>query len=137
MRLLNYKLINRELMSGLEAINSRKAIALMLLTAIMITACQPQENQSPWKISVGRGSPKEQILVDGSSPQEVKICLDEKGGSGYPVTVIAKYDDESYAGLLEHQCMYFTGKKVSVRFGTPSSGKYAQGTFTIVTSYSQ
>ena len=86
----------------------------------------------PWRITVGKDKPKEHVFVDGDEPQEVMICLDKKGGSGYPTTIIGKYDDQKYAGMLEGQCMFFIGKRVSVKFATPSSGKYAEGTYKVI-----
>ena len=90
------------------------------------------DSGEPWKITVGMDKPKEQVFVDSDQSQEVMICLDKKGGSGYPTTVVAKYDDGRYAGMLQGQCMFFVGKRVSVKFATPSSGKYATGTYKVI-----
>lgn len=120
----------------MELLSKRATGRLRLLIAafipLLVIACQ--EPGEEWYISVGKGVNKQQVLVDGSDPTEVKICLDEKGGSGYPISVVAQFDDDKYAGLLEEQCMYFKGRKVLVRFGTPSSGKYAKGTYEIITA---
>ena len=96
----------------------------------LLVACQNEG--LPWHITVSKGKPKEQVLVDGQEIAEVKICVDKKGGSGYPTTVVAQFDDEFYANLLVGQCMYFEGKRVAVRFGTPSTGKFARGTYEII-----
>ena len=96
----------------------------------IITACE--EPGEEWNISVGKGGEKQVILVDESEPTEVKVCLDKKGGSGYPISVVAQFDNDKYPGMLEGQCMYFKGKKVVLRFGTPSSGKFAKGTYEII-----
>ena len=105
-------------------------LLVVVLLPFLMMACQ--ETGEPWHITVGKGKPKEQVLVDGQQATEVKICLDKKGGSGYPTTVVAQFDDDFYANMLQGQCMYFTGKRVAVRFGTPSSGKFARGTYEII-----
>jgi hypothetical protein len=86
----------------------------------------------PWRITVGLDKPKEMVFVDGDVPKEVRICLDRKGGSGYPTRVLAKFDDKRYTPMLTGQCMFFVGKRVSVKFPNPSSGKYAEGTYKII-----
>lgn len=103
--------------------------ALLILAMIAVSGCQ--DYGDPWRITVGKDKPKEHVFVDGNEPHEVMICLDKKGGSGYPTTIVAKFDEEKYPGMIEGQCMFFTGNRVSVRFATPSSGKYAEGTFKV------
>jgi hypothetical protein len=103
---------------------------ILLLIIMLISGCH--DSGELWRITVGLDEPKEKVFIDGYQPQEVMICLDNKGGSGYPTTVVAKYDDQRYAGMLEGQCMFFTGKRVAVKFGTPSSGKFAQGTYAVL-----
>lgn len=98
----------------------------------LLVGCQ--ETGEEWYITFGKGKPKEQVLLDGGDVREVKVCLDKKGGSGYPTTVVAQFDDQSYAGMLRGQSMFFKGKRVAVRFGTPSSGKFAKGTYEIISA---
>lgn len=102
----------------------------LVFILLMVSGCH--DYGEPWRITVGKDKPKEQVFVDGDEPQEVMICLDKKGGSGYPTTIVGKFDDEKYAGMLVGQCMHFIGKRVSVKFATPSSGKYAEGTFKVI-----
>ena len=109
---------------------TRLRLLIVAFLPFVITACE--EPGEEWNISVGKGGDKQVVLVDGGEPTEVKVCLDEKGGSGYPISVVAQFDDDKYPGLLEGQCMFFKGKKVVLRFGTPSSGKYAKGTYEII-----
>ena len=116
MKRCNYRILSR--------------LLVVTLLPFLIGACQ--EAGEEWHITVGKGKPKEQVLVDSQEVSEVKICLDKKGGSGYPTTIVAQFDDEFYANLLQGQCMYFSGKRVAVRFGTPSSGKFARGTYEII-----
>lgn len=109
---------------------NRVRLLIVAFLPLVITACQ--EPGEEWNISVGQGGKKQAIIVDESEPTEVKVCLDQKGGSGYPISVVAQFDDDKYPGMLEGQCMFFKGKKVVLRFGTPSSGKYAKGTYEII-----
>ena len=97
---------------------------------VVSTGCH--EIGEEWGISVGKDYPKIKVFTEGDELKEVKICLEEQGYSGWPTTVVAEYDEEIYGGMLEGQCMYFKGKRVAVRFGTPSSGKYAKGTFQVI-----
>jgi len=103
---------------------------LLLFAVLVLSGCH--EIGENWRITVGKDMPKEKVFVDSDHEQEVKICLDKKGGSGYPITIVATFDDDKYAAMLEGQCMFFTGKRVSVKFGTPSSGKFAQGTYAVL-----
>ena len=89
-------------------------------------------DDEPWRITVGLDKPKEMVFVDGDVLQEVRICLNTQGGSGYPTRVRAKFDDDRYTPMLTGQCMFFTGKRVSVKFANPSSGKYATGTYKVI-----
>ena len=104
----------------------------VLLIILALTACHEQNPE--WEISTNSTNGAEMVLVDGDEIQEVKICLDKKRSISFPTTVVADFDDNMYAGLLVGQCMYFKGKKVSVRLGTPSSGKSAKGTYKIITT---
>lgn len=110
--------------------NNLQRLLVVAFLPFLVMACQ--EPGQEWHITVGKGKPKEQVLYEGQEASEVKICLDKKGGSGYPIAVVAEFDDEFYGGMLVGQCMFFTGKRVAVRFGTPSSGKYAKGTYEII-----
>ncbi len=103
---------------------------ILIFILVFLSGCH--DYGDPWRITVGKDKPKEHVFVDGDEPQEVMICLDKKGGSGYPTTIVGKFDDEKYAGMLVGQCMNFIGKRVSVKFATPSSGKYAEGTFKVI-----
>ena len=110
--------------------NNYIRLLIIALLPLLLLGCQKELPQ--WHITVGKGKPKEQVLYEGDASKEVKICLDGKGGSGYPTTVVASFDDDFYGGMLVGQCMYFSGQRVAVRFGTPSSGKYAKGTYEII-----
>lgn len=107
--------------------NKNVLIALLLL---LLYGCH--ELGESWRITVGLDKPKEMVFVDGDTPKEVRICLDTMGGSGYPTRVSARFDDERYTPMLVGQCMFFVGKRVSVKFANPSSGKYASGTYKII-----
>ena len=96
-----------------------------------LTSCHT-ETGKVWRITVGLDKPKEMVFIDTDDMQEVRICLDRKGGSGYPTRVVAKYDEDRYVNMLEGQCMFFAGKRVAVSFANPSSGKYAEGSFSLV-----
>lgn len=104
---------------------------LLVSLLLLLSGCHDLEGQ-PWRITVGLDKPKEMVFVDGEYSKEVRICLNTMGGSGYPTRVSARFDDEKYTPMLVGQCMYFTGKRVSVKFANPSSGKYATGTYTLV-----
>ena len=106
-----------------------KTIIISLLLLVLI-GCH--DSGEPWRITVGLDKPKEFVFVDADVPQEVRICLDKKGGSGYPTRVMAKFDDDRYGPMLQGQCMFITGKRVSVQFGNPSSGKFATGTYKVI-----
>ena len=110
-----------------------KRAALPMTCILLIMSCHDDVGD-PWRITVGLDAPKEKILYEGDQPEEVRLCLDKKGGSGYPTRVIAKFDDQRYANILEGQCMFFVGKLITVRFGNPSSGKFANGTYKIIKS---
>ena len=107
-----------------------KTLILFFIIALS-TSCNYETSQS-WRITVGLDTSKEKILYQGDRPKEVRVCLDKKGGSGYPTRVLTKYDDQRYVGMLEGQCMFFTGNTVAVRFANPSSGKYANGTYKVM-----
>ena len=109
---------------------------LLVVTLLPFLVAGCEEPDLEWYITIGKGTKKQQVLYEGTDRREVKICLDKKGGSGYPTTVVADYDDKRYGGLLVGQCMYFTGNRVVVRFGTPSTGKFARGTYEIITTKS-
>ena len=104
----------------------------VVLAALLMLLYGCHDAGEPWRITVGLDKPKEMVFVDGDVPQEVKICLDTKGGSGYPTRVRAQFDDDRYTPMLTGQCMFFTGKRVSVKFANPSSGKYATGTYEVI-----
>ncbi len=103
---------------------------ILIFIVVLVSGCH--DSGEPWRITVGLDKPKEQVFVEGDQPQEVMIYLDKKGGSGYPTTIVGKFDDQKYAGMLVGQCMFFEGKRVSVKFATPSSGKYAEGTYKVI-----
>ena len=105
-------------------------ITVVFMT-LSVSACHEQNPE--WELSTNSINGTKMVLVDGNEVQEVKICLDKKRAISFPTTVVADYDDQMYAGLLVGQCMYFKGKKVSVRLATPSSGKLAKGTYKIIT----
>ena len=116
--------------------NMRKIIDLscrviFILLICQISGCHVDSGQS-WKIKIGGKYPKLIKFVDGEVSQKVRVCLDRKGGSGYPITVVISADGDSYSGILNGQCMFFEGKRVDVRFGTPTSGMYAEGTYRII-----
>ena len=111
-----------------DNISSNKVVLAALL--MLLYGCH--DAGEPWRITVGLDKPKEMVFVDGDVPQEVKICLDTMGGSGYPTRVRAQFDDDRYTPMLRGQCMFFTGKRVSVKFANPSSGKYAAGTYEVI-----
>lgn len=94
-----------------------------------LSACS--ESDTAWQIG-GDKAQKSIVLLDNEMPLTIRVCLDKQGGSGYPITVVIDYDDNKYAGILEGQCMRFTARKTTVRFGTPSAFKYARGTYTII-----
>ncbi len=108
--------------------NKNVLVASLLL---LVFGCHDSADE-PWRITVGLDKPKEMVFVDGDVPQEVRICLDKLGGSGYPTRVAAKYDNDRYLPMLTGQCMFFIGKRVSVKFASPSSGKYAAGTYKVI-----
>ena len=111
---------------------NNKLLKKTILIPIIIFVSGCHDSGEPWRVTVGLDKPKEQVFVDGDQVQEVMICLDKKGGSGYPTTIVGKFDDQKYAGILVGQCMFFEGKRVSVTFATPSSGKYAEGTYKVI-----
>ena len=104
---------------------------ILIFIITLSTSCNYEPDQS-WRITVGLDTSKEKILYQGDGPKEVRVCLDKKGGSGYPTRVLTKYDDQRYVGMLEGQCMFFKGNTVAVRFANPSSGKYANGTYKVM-----
>jgi|GEM_PF-2685588 len=104
----------------------------VLVSSLMLILYGCHESGEPWRITVGLDKPKEFVFIDGDISKEVRICLDKKGGSGYPTRVAAKYDNDKYVPMLTGQCMFFTGKRVSVKFANPSSGKYAEGTYKVI-----
>ena len=104
----------------------------VLLVSLLLLLYGCHDLGQSWRITVGLDKPKEMVFVDGDNPKEVRICLDTMGGSGYPTRVSARFDDEKYTPMLVGQCMYFTGKRVSVKFANPSSGKYATGTYVVM-----
>ncbi|MFK7794673.1 MAG: hypothetical protein AB8B89_04930 [Gammaproteobacteria bacterium] len=110
-------------------LNRSLFVAALLL---LLYGCHDSDLGEPWRITVGLDVPKEMIFVDGDITQEVRICLNTMGGSGYPTRVSARYDDERYTPMLVGQCMFFKGKRVSVKFANPSSGKYASGTYKVI-----
>jgi hypothetical protein len=104
---------------------------LVASLVLLLFGCHDSDDE-PWRITVGLDKPKEMVFVDGDVLQEVRICLNTQGGSGYPTRVRAKFDDDRYTPMLTGQCMFFTGKRVSVKFANPSSGKYATGTYKVI-----
>lgn len=109
---------------------------VVFLSLVLMSGCHYTPGED-WRITVGLDKPKEKVVYEGEQAREVRLCLESKGGSGYPTRVVAKFDDQRYANILEGQCMFFKGKKVVVAFGNPSSGKYAYGTFSIVEEQSE
>ena len=117
-------------MKKAKILNLVYSIIFLALTS-QISGCHDDIGE-PWKIKVGGKIPNRLALVDGDAPQQVRVCLDRKGGSGYPITIVGIADGESYAGMLLGQCMFFEGKRVEVKFGTPTSGMFAEGTYSII-----
>lgn len=105
--------------------------AMFAFLGSQISGCHV-DNGQPWKIKIGGKFPKLIKFVDGEELQKVRVCLDKKGGSGYPITVVISADDDSYSGILNGQCMFFEGKRIDVKFGTPTSGMFAEGTYSII-----
>lgn len=105
---------------------------LILGAAILILPACSDKSQL-WKIG-GDQPTKKLTLIDSQDEQTIKVCLHEKGGSGYPITLVIDHDDEKYAGVLLGQCLRFEAKKVVVRFGTPSAFKFANGSYEILDS---
>lgn len=109
----------------------KRFLRIMAFTVSLLWLTGCSDNEMTWKI--GGDEPVNKLaLVDSDAEQTVKVCLEKKGGSGYPITIVVDYDEQKYAGLLEGQCKRFSGKKVVVRFGTPSAYKYAHGTYEIL-----
>ena len=104
---------------------------ILIFTIATSVSCNYEPGES-WRITVGLDTSKEKVLYQGEQPKEVRVCLDKKGGSGYPTRVLTKYDDQRYVGMLEGQCMFFKGNTVAVRFANPSSGKFANGTYKVM-----
>ncbi|MFK8026549.1 MAG: hypothetical protein AB8C40_00655 [Gammaproteobacteria bacterium] len=111
-----------------KIIINHKILLMMLL--ILVSGCH--DSGEPWRITVGLDKPKKLVFIDGDEAREVRVCLDKQGGSGYPTRVVARFDDKKYTPMLPGQCMFFVGKHVSVSFPNPSSGKFAEGTYTII-----
>lgn len=107
------------------------SIVILILFASQISGCHVDGGEQ-WKIKIGGKFPKLVRFVDGEIVKEVRVCLDKKGGSGYPITVVVYADGDMYPGILVGQCMFFEGKRIEVKFGTPTSGMFAEGTFTII-----